>query len=367
MLETSNFSGNVKIELTRDGGTSYAMLFASTPNDGSEAWSVTGPGSALCRVRISSVAEPMIADQSDGVFAITVFDFLTKVHVRDNVGYADSLEFGTAPGATNGIDPLFGEKELPPLPPAGAFDVRWQIAGTQGSKRDVRETLGGERTQAVYVGLVQVADGGYPFRVRWNPSQLPDGLVMLRGSGFAVDMHATDSLVVTDSKVFVVEYHQGATVSQSVAQGWGMLSLPVRVFERGKTAVFPSAVSDAFTFINGYVRHDTLEYRRGYWIKFGSAETLEIDGGRVARDSIDVVTGWNMIGSISTAVAVGGIVQEPPGIVVSSYYEFTGGSYQVATTIEPMKGYWVKVNQNGQLVLIDNLSTRSAGLSTGTK
>jgi len=299
---------------------------------------------------------------------IQLFDFLAKVHVRDNVGYADSLEFGTAPGATDGIDPSLGEKELPPLPPLGAFDVRWQIVGTQGSKRDVRETLGGERTKVVYVAMVQVADGGYPFRVRWNPAQLPDGLLILRGSGFAVDMHAVDSLVVTDSKVttFIVEYHDAATVSRSVTQGWGMLSLPVRVFDRRKTAVFPTAVSDAFTFMSGYVRHDTLEYRRGYWIKFGSAETLEIDGGRVARDSIDVVPGWNMIGSISTAVAVGSIVQVPPGIVASAYYEFVGGSYQVASTIEPMKGYWVKVHQSGKLVLVESAVTTPSGLIKGT-
>jgi hypothetical protein len=68
-----------------------------------------------------------------------------------------------------------------------------------------------------------------------------------------------------------------------------------------------------------------------------------------------------MIGSISSPVGVGSIVQLPGGIVVSPYYGFSTG-YVPATTIEPMRGYWVKVNQNGQLILTGGMASRTRAI-----
>src|SRR5437773_123408 len=62
--------GDVKIEPSRDGGLTYETLFESTPNDGSEPWTVTGPP-ATCRIRISHVDDPTLEDESDGDFFIT--------------------------------------------------------------------------------------------------------------------------------------------------------------------------------------------------------------------------------------------------------------------------------------------------------
>jgi len=61
------------------------------------------------------------------------------------------------------------------------------------------------------------------------------------------------------------------------------------------------------------------------------------------------MTGWNMIGSIATAVPVSHIVSNPPGLTVSPFYGYDVG-YSSATIIEPYKGYWVKVQQNGELI-----------------
>jgi hypothetical protein len=64
-------TGNVKIELSRDGGSTFETLFASTANDGSENWTVTGPTSSNCLVKISSVDDPSINDLSDAAFTIS--------------------------------------------------------------------------------------------------------------------------------------------------------------------------------------------------------------------------------------------------------------------------------------------------------
>ena len=69
---TWDYSGSladVKIDLSRDNGSSWESLTASTPNDGSFAWDVTGPSSALCLVRISSLDESIV-DTGNDVFTI---------------------------------------------------------------------------------------------------------------------------------------------------------------------------------------------------------------------------------------------------------------------------------------------------------
>ena len=70
----SSLNGDVKIELSRDGGSQWETLFATTPNDGAETWPlVAGPATDTARVRITSVQYPNVSDASDANFAISGF------------------------------------------------------------------------------------------------------------------------------------------------------------------------------------------------------------------------------------------------------------------------------------------------------
>ena len=62
---------------------------------------------------------------------------------------------------------------------------------------------------------------------------------------------------------------------------------------------------------------------------------------------VQVTTGWNLIGAITT-IQASEVTSDPPGIIVSSFYGFNIG-YYVAITLEATKGYWVKVNEAGLL------------------
>ncbi len=66
---SSLVSGNVKIELSRNGGTTWEVLFASTPNDGSQNWRVTSPTTTQAKIRVSGNNGAVI-DTSNGVFTI---------------------------------------------------------------------------------------------------------------------------------------------------------------------------------------------------------------------------------------------------------------------------------------------------------
>ncbi len=142
------------------------------------------------------------------------------------------------------------------------------------------------------------------------------------------------------------------TVQYAVNEGWNMASLPLAVTDPRKTVVFPSATSSAFTFEQqgSYVVRDTLKNGAGYWLKFSSAQIVNITGTVRTEDSLAVHAGWNLVGSISNPVVVDSIVQIPPGIISAHFFGYAGG-YSAADTLQPGAGYWVKVSQNGTLVL----------------
>ena len=60
----------VKIELSRNGGTTWTTLTASTPNDGTHPWTVSGTATTQARIRITSTSQPTVTDTSDANFTL---------------------------------------------------------------------------------------------------------------------------------------------------------------------------------------------------------------------------------------------------------------------------------------------------------
>jgi hypothetical protein len=137
-----------------------------------------------------------------------------------------------------------------------------------------------------------------------------------------------------------------------VSGGWNLVSLPMTVSDPRKQSVFPTATSSAFRFDPGlgYVVGDTLRYGLGYWLQFANQQSVSISGVARSVDTVQVVAGWNLIGSITDARPVSLILQLPPAIVASPFFGYAG-SYAASDTIRPAAAYWVKVSQNGQLIL----------------
>ncbi len=151
----------------------------------------------------------------------------------------------------------------------------------------------------------------------------------------------------------ISSFAQTTTSTQSikVEAGWNLMSLPVSVSDGRKSLIFQNAISEAFIYQNSYLPKDTLQNGFGFWLKFDSTETISITGETVLEDTIEVRTGWNMIGSLTVPVAVNTITSDPPGIITSQFFGYNqSGVYQETDTIQPGKGYWVKVNNNGILL-----------------
>jgi hypothetical protein len=135
-----------------------------------------------------------------------------------------------------------------------------------------------------------------------------------------------------------------------VPEGWQIIAVPVVPADLRATVLFPGAGSAFFAYDNGYAERETLALGAGYWVRFNSSATLTVIGAPVTLDTIDVVNGWNLVGSLSAPVAAAAVTSLPPGIVALPFYEFADG-YVGAPTLEPMKGYWVRCTAPGKLIL----------------
>jgi hypothetical protein len=177
----------------------------------------------------------------------------------------------------------------------------------------------------------------------------PDtGVFTLRAINLAGDENnANDTLV----GFLTVSTNALVSPFTNIAQRWNLISLPVRRTNTAVSSVFPTAVAGTtFQYSGGYQSAESLIVGKGYWTKFPE-DTLQLVGGLpVTSTTIEVTEGWNLLGSISYPVAVSTITSNPGSIVSSQFYGYEQG-YIIADTISPGKGYWVKVNQNGQLIL----------------
>jgi hypothetical protein len=141
-----------------------------------------------------------------------------------------------------------------------------------------------------------------------------------------------------------------ALVQCSFSEKWNLISVPVTARDFRKTVLFPTTVSQAFSFKGSYLAKDTLNSKAGYWLKFHNDTLIQMSGSSIYDDTIDVIAGWNLLGSISTPIAVSLIKSIPGGLITTSFFTYKKG-YITADSIIPGRGYWVKVKQSGKLVL----------------
>ncbi len=143
---------------------------------------------------------------------------------------------------------------------------------------------------------------------------------------------------------------------------WVLVSLPLHANDPRTSAVYPTALSNAFAYQSGqYIISDILTPGVGYWMQFGSDQTMAATGTSILKDTVTVSTGWNLIGSISVPISTNSIVSIPPGIDVSDIFEY-GNSYSIADSIRPGQGYWLKASQPAKLIFSSTSNSELAGV-----
>jgi hypothetical protein len=140
-----------------------------------------------------------------------------------------------------------------------------------------------------------------------------------------------------------------------VGTNWNIVSLPLQVNDQRRIVLFPTSTSEAFAYSGSYFVSDSLKPGIGYWLRFPAGAAISLSGVALTVDSIPVQVGWNMIGSVSGKVLVSSIGSIPPGMITSKFFGYSNG-YNTADTILPGAGYWVKVGQDGTLILSSDSS-----------
>jgi len=143
----------------------------------------------------------------------------------------------------------------------------------------------------------------------------------------------------------------GGPVPYIFSRNWNIVSVPSTVADLRKDVIFPTAISNAYRYSNdsGYIASDTLRNGVGYWLKFGNDTTMAIAGVPRYSDSIAVNAGWNLVGSISNPVPSSSVVALGASLR-SQFFGYNHG-YRISDTVQPGKGYWIKVDAQGRLVL----------------
>src|SRR5205814_230141 len=102
--------------------------------------------------------------------------------------------------------------------------------------------------------------------------------------------------------------------------GWNLLSVPFMNGDMRKTTLYSGAITNAFIYgPTGYVAKDTLRNGVAYWVKFPAPQSVEYSGASFAPDTVDVATGWNMVGAVSYPGLTSSIVTIGTTIVTPFY------------------------------------------------
>jgi photosystem II stability/assembly factor-like uncharacterized protein len=290
------------------------------------------------------------------------YQFRNKLIVSDNGGTSDTLTWGSQPGATIGLDAVFGEANLGSKPPIGTFDARWRVSPSVATKTNMLPMIQSGSPTNTYTCEFQPGPGGYPVTIRWNASEFPTGNVMLvdaatGGTKYKVYLKGQSSVVITDASVGSVNIIVRIPAYYTYYKNWNIISMAqVSTVSSTKAYNFPRAVSSAFGYLNGYYAADSLKNGLGYWLKFPGPDSLQvpIEGDPLTTITIPVDSGWTIIGSVAQSVAPKDILQSPSDALVSPVrmYGFKSGvGYTLTDSVRGGYGYWVKVNKHGSITL----------------
>lgn len=346
---------SLTVEYSVDGGAGWTYVTEAPAAAGELSWTVPDVPTALALVRLRRSDDTTVADVSDAAFTIlSVREFSAGVRIADEGGSADTLAFGLAAGATDGIDPWLGEFELPASPP-GVFRVSWRLEGTNGLHRDYRDTLLGPWDVRRYIADIEAGPPGHPFHVGWNPDSIRTGVALLSdaatgGDVYNLPMRRDSALTVANPAILNLEIALcgGLPVTIHGTGAWELISVPVETGDRRAGSLFPLSRTGAYAYGNGYVKRDTLRRGEGYWIR---TETWTLTGCPESTVTAAVRQGWNIVGGPSVAVPVGDISSFPDSIVGSPFYGYGAGGYFVADSLRPGEGYWVKCNDSGAMMI----------------
>jgi hypothetical protein len=167
---SASTSGNVKIELSRDSGTTWETLVASTADDGAYDWTVTGPTSVNCLLKITDV-DGTPTDQSNAVFTIAQAPAPEMDVQGKQISIADGDD---TPSTTDDTD--FGSADITTGTVEHAFTIKNTGAGNLNLTGTPKVVIGGTHAGDFIVTTDPTSpiasDDSTTFKIEFDPSAL---------------------------------------------------------------------------------------------------------------------------------------------------------------------------------------------------
>jgi len=143
-----------------------------------------------------------------------------------------------------------------------------------------------------------------------------------------------------------------------INNGWNTVSVPgINPDGQDVDTWWPGKVpaSSVYKMLGGYIPVTTTIPGEGYWMKHIGANVYNTgdewpEGGieRIPNEPIIAEAGWNLIGGYEIVVSAASLTTTPPGLITGIIYSYSD-NYQIATTLEPGRGYFVKLTGAGQI------------------
>ncbi|NWG27529.1 MAG: T9SS type A sorting domain-containing protein [Ignavibacteriaceae bacterium] len=154
-------------------------------------------------------------------------------------------------------------------------------------------------------------------------------------------------------------------LSVNVSNGWNMVSVPGLNSPDQNVNTwwqYRDQGANVFRYAGGYQSVTDAVPGTGYWMKHAGARTYNTGdewpaGGIqiISHTPLTGVSGWNLIGGYELSVSSANVTTNPPGLQSGPIYKYSSG-YQIATTIDPGYGYWIKLTGAGQIIIPETMA-----------
>lgn len=265
---------------------------------------------------VSVPSDQLLAEPTDYTVTATNATTSLKITVSD---YATPAITGTSDSITVGVRPT------PTYTVSGVVGLTDNLADSSGSVVSIDSDVDTTDAHGAY-SIAGLLTGTYDIYVTH------DGYFSDSAIGVAISADTT------------IDFTLSPIWSDEIAMktGWNMVSVPVTVEETGVSSVFPGN-SAVWTYgTAGYTAPTDVEVGAGYWVKYTYDTTITITGVPATTYTKSLAAGWNMIGSISEAVALSAVVVDPTDVDLGALWGYDPvGGYTLYETISPLKGYWI--------------------------
>jgi hypothetical protein len=184
--------------------------------------------------------------------------------------------------------------------------------------------------------------GSYDYHNLWNVD-----------TSYYLGMQVEDEVgLKSPISLFQINPNRG-TRDFKLRKGWNLVSYPVKKSPLSVFDVLPFIEAGPFIYrpAQGYAYEDSLIELQGWWVKVSNGYEINLNGKIIEDTSVAVQNGWNLIGSNSSVTNTSNIYSQPSGIIQSLFWGYDSTGYYSSNEIKYGKGYWVKVNQNGNIIL----------------